>query len=1207
MRTLLDLRGLLLHSLHAGTDPEGTTTTAGAKLNTVGYGLEQFINTYLLPALQESRLNHIIAVRDMGNEYRKSMFADYKANRKPSEEEMQAVISQLQDKAFEFLKGLGIPVIDVEGVEADDVLAYLVKYLPGPKSIHTVDKDLIQLVSETCMVSLKGTPYTHYPIKNKDDIFQLNPRHVALYKSIVGDTSDNYGGVSGIGDAKFLKLWFDIQDDGLDELVAMVDRENFTELPGIAETMNDPVLRKLYDQRNEWSLGWKLASLNPGLVGQKIKANGKSKFRLPRWTKRVPDRKRVEDVLMSVGCPHMIDKLRDFLPTQTLITADNFKPDMLTRFKNQFARSPFVALDWETTDRVQHPAFKEVSNGREFVDVLSSTITGMGLTFGDNLQHTVYLSFDHADTNNLPRDVILDLLDAIPEGLDIAIQNVAFEIGVLKRNTGFSIANAVDTKVMASYVDENLPAGLKERSLAHLGYHQIKYSEVIEKGKTMSDYSAQHVFKYGADDPLVTAHLYDYYRTIMEIEGTWDFFRANENLPIEILADGFIAGVSMDWDELERQRQEDQATFDEKTARLRELIKTNQNTEAFESGVAILYGEWKEEAEIKARAKFDVEAIKRAQAGDPEYADESAIEDMRNRYVADALTKLETDIAYDVDYKDYKVIEEEQKFELTATNVAKVFNKLGIPELPNKDFLTKPKKGATETFQTWANGLEVSHEARFILDVIAQAIEHNKTSKKPDEGRNHPLYLHMQSVLSPMLDKKVRTEGFEMNLDSPKQMAVLLYGMLGLPIRLRQQEVSETRAALGIKTPAAQADKDAVATALAEDAPEISWKREALLCLRTAKECATRIKMFYTAYPLWKHPADGLIHPQINSCGTETRRPTGSAPNALQWPKRGDGVKFRRCILPNQKLGHDLIVAIDWKGQELRVAGALSRDPAFLDCYIGSDEAHALTDYIIDELGDEAIAEYLKTPVKDIHTQTASGILGKTYEETVADLESKDKDVQKKAKMARAAAKSVNFGSLYGIAKNKLSRQLICPVEDAQQFLSAKKSQYSVFEEWRNQTEKEVKDKGYVTTALGNRRHVYSDILSNDDKIVGGTVRQVVNYLIQGVCADNLKRTLTEIYHRNILPRTGAVLIAPIYDELVFSVHSSNAVELILSVHEVMTRDIPGLPVPMLADPSLGINFGDQIECGTFPTPESIQAAMDEAFGVNSQSQQEAA
>lgn len=218
-----------------------------------------------------------------------------------------------------------------------------------------------------------------------------------------------------------------------------------------------------------------------------------------------------------------------------------------------------------------------------------------------------------------------------------------------------------------------------------------------------------------------------------------------------------------------------------------------------------------------------------------------------------------------------------------------------------------------------------------------------------------------------------------------------------------------------------------------------------------AKNANTRIKLFYTNLPKWKHPIDGLIHPQFNSTGTETRRPSGSAPNLLQLSKKGEGLKVRSCFLPNKKLGHDLIISCDWAAQELRVIAALSRDATMTSCYIGNT-------------------------LLDVHSITAAQIMDLPYAEFIKGLKSPDDKVAKKFKDARAAAKATNFGSAYGIGSEKLARQLLCNPEKAKIFLTAKKNAYPGVENWKKIIKNDLKNNGYVKTLLGSRKHVFSKL-----------------------------------------------------------------------------------------------------------------------------------
>lgn len=1196
--TLYDLRGLVIHALCSGTDRDQITLSSGEKVNSIGHCLNNFVERYLLPTIQDTRLNNIIAVKDSGNDYRKSLYPDYKANRKETDPDIQRHRNQCVDAVIDLLKGLGIPLAEVTGVEADDILAYLVQKLPGPKTVYTVDQDLLQLSSDNCLVFLKAEVntegYALYSASPKTLLMTVHPRHVALCKSIVGDTSDNYNGVKGVGPTAFAKLAEVYGLDGLDELCSIIDTDDYDKLQAVIEQTGDKTISKLLDQRDEWRLGWKLANLAPHLVGER-KA---TKFNNIVWTKRLPNPERVSRILAEQGCSYLYPKLKPVLPTKTLITKDNM-PDM-QRFAAAFKQSEVIAVDWETTDTLQHAPFREATKGREFVDMLSQKLTGSGFTFGKNYEHTIYVSYDHADTNNLPRETLLDLLGLIPDETVIAIQNTLFENTVLRTNFGASLTNCHDTKVMASYVDENHPSGLKDRAMLHLNYKQTKYQDVIAKGKTMSDYSAEHVFQYGADDPLVTAHLYDFYKMVMQIEGTFDFCVANEMEPIEMLSEGFIAGVSVDWEELNRQGVEDKTTFDTSIAKIRELIVANQTPESIESGVERLYAESIDE--VVARVNIDFKAGKFNDKDEPALV-------LKAREEAAKSAALRTKLTAMVTYEPYQEVAEEVELDMTASQINPILEKLGIPRLETgldalmgfkpADFLKKQQLVAN-----WAEPYKaLSAEAALFLRLMVPAVACNDTSKAKlakGEGRSHPTYIEWQDYAKTIRGESVKTtsSGFEMNLNSPVQMKVLLYGILDLPARLRGFEVSSTKQALGLTTSTLQANEDAIVTALAEDCADHPWKVEALTALLAAKKCQTRISMFYSVYPKWQHPIDGMIHPQVNSCGTETRRPTGSSPNPLQWPKRGEGAKFRNCILPNEKLGHDLIVSIDWSQQELRVAAALSMDLAMLDCFIGKEVEHVLSDEVKELLGDTLLNRFLLTGTKDIHTQTASGLLKWAYDDVVAALTGSDKVLAKKAKEARVTSKPINFGGTYGIGSGKLARQLICPVSEAKQYLADKKALYHGFERWRDSVTELVCQQGYVTTALGNRRHVSEQIVTKDEGLWSSVCRQVVNYLIQGVCADNLKRTMTAIRNEGITQRTGAVLIAPIYDELVFSVHSSKAVDLIMNVHRIMTRDIPGMAVPMLAEPSLGINFGVQIEIGAFPTPEKINEAMVKAFEI---------
>ncbi len=119
---------------------------------------------------------------------------------------------------------------------------------------------------------------------------------------------------------------------------------------------------------------------------------------------------------------------------------------------------------------------------------MGSSLTGMSLTFGSNMQYTVYISVDHADTANVAKDLVRGFLEQLfATGVQIVIHSTAFEGPVLFNEFGSHwmdngyqgfIPNWLDTKFEASYVDENFSLGLKKLSKRWFNYDQVDYKTV---------------------------------------------------------------------------------------------------------------------------------------------------------------------------------------------------------------------------------------------------------------------------------------------------------------------------------------------------------------------------------------------------------------------------------------------------------------------------------------------------------------------------------------------------------------------------------------------------------------------------------------------------------------------------------------------------------------------------------------------------------
>ena len=175
-----------------------------------------FVNM-LMKALREEKPDHAVVVFDArgGSESRRALFAEYKANRDAQPEDLSLQMPLVR----ELVDAYRIPILEVTGCEADDVIASLVARAPVDTqiSILSTDKDLMQLVSERVQLvdTMKGRRYGPAEVEER---FGVTPERVLDLRALAGDPSDNIPGVKGIGEKGAAKL---IAEFGtLEELLA---------------------------------------------------------------------------------------------------------------------------------------------------------------------------------------------------------------------------------------------------------------------------------------------------------------------------------------------------------------------------------------------------------------------------------------------------------------------------------------------------------------------------------------------------------------------------------------------------------------------------------------------------------------------------------------------------------------------------------------------------------------------------------------------------------------------------------------------------------------------------------------------------------------------------------------------------------------------------------------------------------------------------
>lgn len=1131
---ILDLQGLVYNAYHSGMTPEPLVGNVKEKVNTGEYGFEMFLGKFFDPLLDiyESPI-HMIAVVDDGNTYRKSLFPEYKSERAEKRDKQDEVekreMRKAMDLAKEFLASLGVPIVRLKGQEADDVIAYLTSKLHGHKIVATIDKDLLALAGPYCHVFRNGVLETEF----NDKGVIVPPGLVSLYLSIVGDSADSFPGLKGEGPKAWEKMVEAFGIDGMEQLRDLIDADERVKIKSIAAVANNKTLTKLADSYSEWRVQYEMAKLHPELCeGAKVGLE---------WYKRVPTIERLTKALTKAGMDDVVPKYEKFTYKQTLVTKENLN-DVFKEISKLTPETLAVAWDYETYDDVKNPNYIKAANGKNYVDVLNSKIAGCSFALGSNLNHVYYFSVAHKDTDNVDKEVVLSVIKHFEEeGVEMVAQNIGFEATVSKAQLGHTPLYWGDTKIYAHHLDENNPTGLKELSKRYLNYDQVTYAQTLANANAsdMSEISGEQVLSYGCDDSIVTGHLYQYFTLLTQLEGTYDFITEYECPAVEPLTQSYIDGVMLDPEELEKQKVADEKTVTEKLTIIRDLLREYCKEPNF-AGVDTLFEDQK--AYIQAKAQESGKDV--------------------NAALAEFKQKLKENCRYIEPYETRNP----QDFTPTPGCLTKIAGYFGLPPI---------EKVSKKYLSDYLSDNDFSEDAKEFAKLLAPAVA--QFSK-----RSGVQYEDLQEFCESILYKMAPPimQGTELNFGSPAQMQHLLYLLLGLPIRVRTKvQKKSLRHEKGLPgSPAA--DAAAIDFALANDCSGSNgWKSDLLKALKTYAAASTRLSIYWGPWPLWMGE-DNIMHPNFINPGTVTRRPTGSSPNLLQVSKGA----VRKCIIPRSD--ENVIVSVDFASQELRVMAAITGDENFLSAYIGEKD-------------------------KDLHAMTACGVVPsvlRLYDginpseiEMDGDLVSYDwfkkhqDDDSKLGKMlkdVRGTSKTINFGAGYGATSSTVSQQAMIPLEIAELAVDGFYKSYPGVLKWKSSVYDFAKKWGFVATTYGSRRHCGNALVSGNRSEISRWERQLCNYLIQGQCADLLKVVLANASRTGLFKKHGAMLIAPIYDELLVEVPRSSLYGFLHDLADLMEIKMPGIIVPMVADCSFGANWGVQEEVGARPSLETINTAL---------------
>ncbi len=286
----------------------------------------------------------------------------------------------------------------------------------------------------------------------------------------------------------------------------------------------------------------------------------------------------------------------------------------------------------------------------------------------------------------------------------------------------------------------------------------------------------------------------------------------------------------------------------------------------------------------------------------------------------------------------------------------------------------------------------------------------------------------------------------------------------------------------------------------------------------------TKLKGTYLdALPRYISAKDGRIHSSLMQMVTATGRLASQNPNLQNIPIRTEaGRLIRRAFVAKDE--HHSILSADYSQVELRLMAALSADPAMITAF---KEGH------------------------DIHAETAAKLYGVAREEVTPQM--------------RRAAKTVNFGIIYGISAFGLSQRLDCSRAEATALIESYFAQFPGVKGYMDQLVTDAREKGYAETLCGRRRPL-PDLTAANFNLRAAAERTAINTPIQGSAADMIKIAMVRV--AELLKGRRSQLIMQIHDELLVDLHEEEH-ELIPAICEAMKNALPlphGVPLEVEAN-----------------------------------------
>ena len=433
---------------------------------------------------KENPNSHYLSIFDAkGKNFRHDIYKEYKANRPPMPEDLREQLSPLK----EICNAMGMPVIEIPKVEADDVIASLANL--GSKQgipivISSLDKDLMQLVDDPLIKMMNTMNNQIYDVSGVQEKFGVHPNQIIDYLAIVGDSSDNIPGVPKVGPktaVKWLKEFKNLKGiiKNADSLTGVVGQNFRDSIPDLDRNIELVTLKRDVD------IGVSLESLLKAKEDQEELNKLFTSLEFKTWIKSSSD--------SSDEKPKNTNTKKGY---QSVL-----KEKELIAWAKKIEKCKVFAIDTETSS----------------LDTMTADLIGISLACDEG--EGCYIPINHS-YEGMPSQLSIDLIQKTLGSVisknqkKLVGQNLKFDLPMLNRY-GINITDFLGDTMLMSYVLNSTGTrhGLDRMAQHYLNYEPMKYEEVVGSASKQINFAQVEISIatfYAAEDADITLRLFNH-------------------------------------------------------------------------------------------------------------------------------------------------------------------------------------------------------------------------------------------------------------------------------------------------------------------------------------------------------------------------------------------------------------------------------------------------------------------------------------------------------------------------------------------------------------------------------------------------------------------------------------------------------------------------------------------------------------------------